>query len=615
VATFTVNARCVDGYAAADVVVTALRDIPDGLVIVRIAEPQDDETYWQHMDSVRLAAGESQYVLVPLPDPNTAAISVVSLDPASGRVELPPVIVPAPSCPGSPTAPVVTAEVARPAGDDAGAIAVTITDPPGGTERNPWVRVEWKNAPPDSTSVFVSYMHEASQRPEDGEQVTMIFDNMGFTECCGEEIPGEDNIPDPLGPGDYSITLFWAVTLTGSDESGRVDSVVEQLVEGDTIELTLQTVESTPFRVASFDVSLSRAADGDLVSDLSTPDDQRASVVAEILQRTRPDIVLLGGFDLDAENEAVELFLSNYLSVSQGGADPIDYPYWFTAPVNTGVPSGFDLDNDGVVGDPDDAFGPGAFAGQRAMVLLSRYPILTDEIRTFQKLPWAAMPDARLPDDPTTAEPADWFSSDELAVVRLASTSLWDVPVDIDGRVVHLLSSAPATAEPQPGVDLNWLRTADEIRFWAEYIAGADSSWIVDDAGLPGGLVADSDFVIVGDLNCDPVDGDTADGAMELLLGLDSVNDTQPASEGGQTAAIAQGGANETQRGDPATDTADLVDDPAPGNLRTDYALPSVDLEVVDAGVFWPPANDSLSALVSDPATSSNHRLVWVDLS
>jgi hypothetical protein len=386
VATFTVNARCVDGYAAADVVVTALRDIPDGVVIVRIAEPQGDENYWQHFDQVRLAAGGSQYVLVPLPDPRPATISVASFDPDLGRVELPPVIVPAPSCPGSPTAPVMTADVARPAGDDGGAIAVTITDPPGGTERNPWVRVEWENAPPDSKNVFVSYMHEASQRPEDGEQVVMIFENMGVTECCGEEIPGEDNIPDPLGPGDYSITLYWSVTLTGSDESGRVDSVEEELVEGDTIELTLPAVEAPTFRVASFDVSLSRPSEGELISDLSTPDDPQASVVAEILQRTRPDIVLLGGFDVDADSEAVESFLANYLSVSQGGADPIDYPYSFTAPVNAAVPSGFDLDNDGTVGGPGDAFTPGDFAGQRGMVVLSRY-----RHRRRQNLPAAAV--------------------------------------------------------------------------------------------------------------------------------------------------------------------------------------------------------------------------------
>jgi hypothetical protein len=614
VATFTVNARCIDGYAAADVVVTALRDIPDGVVIVRRAEQQADETYWEQFYELRLAAGASQYVLVPLPDPHTAAISVASLDPALGHVELPPVVVPAPACAGSPTAPVVTAEVAWPAGDDGGAIAVTITDPPGGTERNAWVRVEWEDAPPDSTRVFVSYMHEASEHPGDGEQAVMIFDNMGFTECCGEEIPGEtDDVPDPLGPGDYSITPHWSVTLTGSDESGRVDSV-ETEVEGDTFELTLPAVEPTSFRVASFAVSMSRPAEAGLVADLSTSNDPQASVAGEILQRTRPDVVLLGGIDVDADGAAVGLFRDNYLAVPQRGADPIEYTYSFTAPVNAGIPSGFDLDNDGTVGGPGDAFAPGEFAGQRGMVVLSRYPIVTDDVRTFQQLLWAAMPGARLPDDPATAEPADWFSADELAVVRLASTSLWDVPIDVDGHVVHLLASAPAASGSGRIEDPDGLRNADEIRFWAEYVAGEDPSWIVDDAGTTGGLAADADFVIVGDLNRDPVDGDTAADAMDQLLGLDLVADPQPTSAGGPEAATQQAGANEAQQGDPATDTADLADDPAPGNLRTDYVLPSVDLEIVDAGVFWPPSDDPRSALVADPATSSDHRLVWVDL-
>jgi hypothetical protein len=394
---------------------------------------------------------------------------------------------------------------------------------------------------------------------------------------------------------------------------GLVDSVAKR-VEGDTFELTLPAIEPTPFRVASFDISLSRPTEGELITDLLRADDPQAAVAGEILQRTRPDVVLLGGIDVDPDGKAVGLFHDNYLAVSQGRADPIEYPYSFTAPVNAGAASGFDLDNDGTVGSPGDALAPGGFAGQRSMVVLSRYPIVTDDVRTFQRLPWAAMPHARLPDDPTTAEPADWFSADELAVVPLASTSLWDVPIDVDGDVVHLLGAAPAMPESGGFEDRDGLRNADEISFWAEYLAGQDPSWIVDDAGTAGGLAADADFIIVGNLNRDPVDGDTGDGAIEQLLSLDSVEDPQPSSVGGPEAASQQAGANETQQGNPATDTADLADEPAPGNLRTDYVLPSIGLEIVGAGVFWPPANDPLSTLVSDPATSSDHRLVWVDL-
>jgi hypothetical protein len=39
------------------------------------------------------------------------------------------------------------------------------------------------------------------------------------------------------------------------------------------------------------------------------------------------------------------------------GPDPVEYPYVYVAPSNTGIPSGFDLDNNGEVGGPGDAFG------------------------------------------------------------------------------------------------------------------------------------------------------------------------------------------------------------------------------------------------------------------
>jgi hypothetical protein len=300
--------------------------------------------------------------------------------------------------------------------------------------------------------------------------------------------------------------------------------------------------------------------------------------------------------------------------VPQRGGDPVDYPYVFSAPVNSGTPSGLDLDNNGVVGGPHDALGLGAFPGQSGMVVLSRFPIVTGEVRTFQHLLWSAMPGARLPDDPATPDPFDWYSADELAVLPLSSASHWDVPVDVDGRTIHLLAANPTAATFDGPEDRNGARNADEIGFWADYVAGADTSWIVDDAGTPGGLAAGSEFVILGAMNSDPLDGDGA-GAISQLLALAGVEDASPASAGAVEASAAQGGANTTQQGDPANDTADLPDFPGPGNLRVDYVLPSSGLAVVDAGVFWPPTDDPLADLVAGiPARSSDHRLVWVDV-
>ncbi len=78
---------------------------------------------------------------------------------------------------------------------------------------------------------------------------------------------------------------------------------------------------------------------------------------------------------------------------------------------------------------------------------------------------------------------------------------------------------------------------------------------------------------------------------------------------------------NETHVGDSAQDTADFSEPPfGPGNLRADYVLPSKSLPVQDTGVFWPADDDPLNRLTgtgifADPVPSSDHRLVWVDVS
>ena len=199
-------------------------------------------------------------------------------------------------------------------------------------------------------------------------------------------------------------------------------------------------------RFATFNASLNRTAEGQLVTDLSTPANQQARNVAETIQRARPDVVLVNEFDFVEGEVAVDLFRDNYLEVSQNGARPIHYPYAYVAPSNTGIPSGFDLNNNGTVGGGDDAFGFGAYPGQFGMVVYSRYPIVDRKVRTFQHFLWKDMPGARLPDDPATAAPADWYSPEELAVFRLSSKSHWDVPIRIGRRDRALPRVAPDPA-------------------------------------------------------------------------------------------------------------------------------------------------------------------------
>ena len=302
------------------------------------------------------------------------------------------------------------------------------------------------------------------------------------------------------------------------------------------------------------------------------------------------------------------------------------------APSNTGISSGFDLNNNGVTdttpGDGsygDDSFGFGLFPGQFGLVVLSRYPIDQDAVRTFQHFLWKDMPGARLPDDPNTPAPADWYSADELAVFRLSSKSHWDVPIDIDGKTVHFLVSHPTPPVFDGLEDRNGTRNFDEIRFWADYITpGPTSSYIYDDDGVFGGLRPGSPFVIAGDQNSDPLDGDSIPGSIQQLLEHPLINTKKtPASAGGTFWAAAQDALNDRHRSDPAFDTADFCDTAVappcsgPGNLRADYVLPRKNLRITDSAVFWPTASDPLVYLTGAgfPVPSSDHRLVWVDMS
>jgi hypothetical protein len=397
-------------------------------------------------------------------------------------------------------------------------------------------------------------------------------------------------------------------------------------------------------RYATFNASLNRYREGQLVEELADPSlrpagDRQIRTVAEIIQRVRPDVLLVNEFDFDDDgrggtSRAAELFQDNYLSESQNGARPIRYRYRFTAPSNTGVPSGFDLDNDGRVvttpgpGYGNDSFGFGEFPGQFGMTVYSKHPILERGVRTFQRFLWKDMPGARLPDNPATPQPADWYSPEELAVFRLSSKSHWDVPIRVRGQVVHLLTSHPTPPVFDGPEDRNGTRNADEIRLWADYVTPGAGGYIYDDRGRRGGLEPGARFVIAGDQNSDPLDGDSIPGAIQQLLNNPRVNTTvTPDSPGGPEQSAIQGGPNATHRSDPAFDTADFADRPPPftdpGNLRADYVLPDSGQRIKDAFVFWPRSDDPLFPLVGtfnasffpdgNGFPSSDHRLVAVD--
>ncbi|KTF39949.1 endonuclease/exonuclease/phosphatase family protein [Xanthomonas translucens] len=366
-------------------------------------------------------------------------------------------------------------------------------------------------------------------------------------------------------------------------------------------------------RVATYNTSLNADEDGGLIAALQG-DSAQARKIAAVLQQVRPDLVLLNEFDYDDAHRAADLFQQRYLDVAQplGGA-ALHYPYRYLAPVNTGVPSGLDLDNNGSAGGDgrargNDAWGYGLHPGQYGMLLLSRYPIDAAAVRSFRLLKWSALPGALRPIDPASGHP---FHSDAVwAQLRLSSKSHWDVPVRTPLGLVHALVAHPTPPVFDGPEKRNLARNHDELRLWHEYLDNrAGTAWLCDDAGRCGGLAADARFVILGDLNNDIIDGDGRHDAIRALVEHPRVlRYPTPHSAGGEETARAYAAHGIAHRGPPQQVTGDFG--PKAGAMRLDYVLPSNDFRYLDSGVFWPASSVPAAAI----ADGSDHHLVWVDV-
>lgn len=365
-------------------------------------------------------------------------------------------------------------------------------------------------------------------------------------------------------------------------------------------------------RIATFNVSmdasnyveyeqLPKVTESPVPEKLAQGHEQIAGI-AEILQRVRPDIVLLNEFDYVDRQRGIEVFLKDFLGQSQNGLAPIDYPHVYMAPVNTGVPSPFDLNRDGeATGRGNDAWGFGWYPGQYGMVILSRYPLLAEQARTFQHFLWQDMPGHHVPKVPAeNGELTDkpWYSDQVMAQFPLSSKSHWDVPVKIGDKTIHLLATHPTP----PGFDgpenRNGMKNFDEIRLFRDYLTPGLDNYLYDDNGVRGGLAGDASFVVLGDLNAGP-DRGGVEGAIEQLLEHPRVNDVKPMSQG-------------AVQHSPEQDDAKYHT--AAWRNRVDYVLPSNDLIVKDAGVFWPTEGEPGYRLMAKRGASSDHRLVWIDI-
>lgn len=351
--------------------------------------------------------------------------------------------------------------------------------------------------------------------------------------------------------------------------------------------LMASSASAERLRVAFLNTEVSQRGPGLLLQTIRRGDNPQVTALAGVVRDVQPDILVLAGIDYDHGGLALAALADD---LAARGA-PV-YPHRFALRPNTGVPTGFDMDGDGRLGGPRDAQGYGNFNGADGLAILSRYPVDRDGLRDFSAFLWTDLPGNLIESDtiPAGAE----------RIQRLATTAFWEVPVSLPGgrslRILTYHASPPVFDGPE---DRNGRRNHDETAFWNALLSGR----------LPV-PAPQPPFVLAGDTNLDPTDGDGRSSAIRALLSHPALRDPLPESPGGASA----GQDDPDHRGNPALDTADLPgkDDPerpGPGNLRTDYVLPSADLSVTASGVHWPVGSGESEALAA-----SRHRMVWVDI-
>ena len=190
---------------------------------------------------------------------------------------------------------------------------------------------------------------------------------------------------------------------------------------------------------------------------------------------------------------------------------------------------------------------------------------------------------------------------------------------------VHFLVSHPTPPVFDGAEDRNGRRNNDEIRLWADYVTPGAGGYIYDDEGGTGGLGAGESFVIAGDQNSDPLDGDSIPGSIQQLLDNPRVNTSvTPTSGGGVWAAETQGepephATSRTRRRTPPTSATSSV---APGRARARATCApttccrAATCGSATAGSSGPPTRTRFFYLTGPgfPVPSSDHRSVWVDV-
>ena len=314
-------------------------------------------------------------------------------------------------------------------------------------------------------------------------------------------------------------------------------------------------------------------------------------------------------------------FLSaSHGNVVRGMTDGIDYAYRYTPNTNTGVASGFDLNNDGwwVATTPSvSAVSPGSWFHH-----LLRFEIVG--VRSFQNFRWKDMP-GNLTNDPTAS---CRISTAPMRSMRFACPQepwTWSAT-----REVHFLTAHPTPPTFDGAEDRNGKRNHDEIRFWSDYVSGGATAATSTTTRAAAAACSGCEVRHRRRLQRRPA-------GWRRLRRSDRPTARQSAGEFAMTLASAGGGRHRpgSEQEAPISRSA-AIPPTTPPTSRIGAGQPSGGLRCLRRhgdqrfGVFWPTdevqgdSNDTgaLFDLVGTSATrtstpdfpSSDHKAVWVDV-
>lgn len=240
--------------------------------------------------------------------------------------------------------------------------------------------------------------------------------------------------------------------------------------------------------------------------------------------------------------------------------------------------------------------GWGEWEGRFATAVLSKYPILRDQVRVIADFEWENLPDNKI---------AQMHEENGMTLpphFPLFEKSLNIVPIDVDGVTLYLVLLHP-TASPASFDPINPYRNFDELRALDLFLRGE----LPGVEPLPEGAL----FVVSGDLNADPNDGDGIEGAVDAVVNNPSLIKSYPRGAGSR-GYYAQ---FNTFLGGCGNDDGETVSDPTTRfQMQLDYQLPSVTLGAPLRHEMFFPDYQTEREDFDLACYGSDHRFLWMDV-